>query len=61
MLIRKKSLKIQERLGMRIGVAYGSSKIPNIKNTNDALIVLEDLYRSGLRALLLPRQLFEKI
>ena len=27
-LIRKKVLKIQERLGMRIGIPYGISKIP---------------------------------
>jgi deoxyribonuclease-4 len=61
MLIRKKSLKIQERLGMRIGVAYGSSKTPIIKKASEALSVLEDLYRVGFRALLLPRQLFEGI
>lgn len=61
MLIRKKSLKIQERLGMRIGVAYGSSSTPVVKTTNDALRVLEDLYRVGFRAFLLPKELFDNI
>ncbi len=61
MLIRKKSLKIQERLGMRIGVAYGSSNIPVVRNANEALSVLEDLYRVGFRAFLLPKELFENI
>lgn len=61
MLIRKKSLKIQERLGMRMGVAYGSSKTPVIRSTTDALKVLEDLYRVGFRALLLPKELFSDI
>lgn len=61
MLIRKKSLKIQERLGMRIGVAYGSARTPVVKTPNDALNVLEDLYRVGFRAFLLPKQLFDNI
>jgi deoxyribonuclease-4 len=61
MLIRKKSLKIQERLGMRIGIAYGSAKTPVVKKPSEALNVLEDLYRVGFRAFLLPRQLFEGI
>jgi len=61
MLIRKKSLKIQERLGMRIGVAYGSSKIPVIRKASEALNVLEELYRVGFRAFMLPRQLFDNV
>jgi deoxyribonuclease-4 len=61
MLIRKKSLKIQERLGMRIGVAYGSAKIPVVKKASDALNVLEDLYKVGFKAFLLPRQLFDNV
>lgn len=61
MLIRKKSLKIQERLGMRMGAAYGSSRIPVIKTPSEALSVLEDLYRVGFRALLLPKELFDNI
>ena len=61
MLIRKKSLKIQERLGMRIGVAYGSSRIPVVKKPSEALSVLEDFYRVGFRAFLLPKQLFDNV
>jgi len=61
MLVRKKSLKIQERLGMRIGVAYGSSNTPVIRSPQDALNVLEDLYRVGFKALLLPKELFISI
>ncbi len=61
MLIRKKSLKIQERLGMRIGVAYGSSSVPVVKSASEALRVLEDLYRVGFRAFLLPKELFDNI
>jgi deoxyribonuclease-4 len=61
MLIRKKSLKIQERLGMRIGVAYGSSNTPVVKSASEALRVLEDLYRVGFRAFLLPKELFDNI
>ena len=33
MIIRKKALKIQERLGMNIGVAYGIHRIPTVKTT----------------------------
>jgi len=61
MLIRKKSLKIQERLGMRIGIAYGSSRIPVVRKASEALSVLEDFYKVGFRAFLLPSQLFENI
>ncbi|NIO20383.1 MAG: hypothetical protein GTN76_06490 [Candidatus Aenigmarchaeota archaeon] len=61
MLTRKKSLKIQERLGMRIGVAYGSRNAPVVKNPDQALGVLEDLYKIGFKALLLPKELFTDI
>ena len=61
MLIRKKSLKIQERLGMRIGIAYGSRQIPVVKNMDQTLAVLEELYRSGFKAFMLPRELFQGI
>lgn len=61
MLIRKKSLKIQERLGMRIGIAYGSAKTPIVKKPADVLNVLEELYRVGFRAFLLPKELFANI
>ncbi|HDD46529.1 MAG TPA: hypothetical protein ENG42_03560 [Candidatus Aenigmarchaeota archaeon] len=61
MLIRKKALKIQERLGMRIGVAYGSSNIGIVEKTEDVFTALEDFYRAGLKAFLLPQQLFKDI
>jgi deoxyribonuclease-4 len=61
MLTRKKSLKIQDRLGMRIGVAYGSARIPIIKTPHQALEVLEDLYKIGFKALLIPKELFADI
>lgn len=58
MLIRKKALKIQERLGMRIGISYGISKIPIVKTTAQALEVLRELYKIGLKAFVLPKELF---
>jgi len=61
MLIRKKSLKIQERLGMNIGVAYGIHRIPVAKNIDQALEVLRELYQIGFKALVLPRELFAGI
>jgi endonuclease IV len=61
MLIRKKCLKIQERLGMRIGVAYGNSSIPTVKTTDQALRVLEELYKIGFKAFMLPQELFSGI
>jgi len=61
MLIRKKALKIQERLGMRIGIAYGTSKTPRIKSVPDALNALKDLYRIGAKALLLPADMFSNV
>jgi len=58
MMIRKKMLKIQERLGMRIGVSGGISRIPLVRNTKNLLDVLEELYRLGLRAFVIPREYF---
>lgn len=58
MLIRKKALKIQERLGMRIGIAYGTARTPVVKTTAQALDVLKDLYKIGLKAFVLPKELF---
>jgi deoxyribonuclease-4 len=60
-LIRKKLLKIQDRLGMRIGIAYGTQKIP-VTNTPDKVIaVLNELYKIGLKAFILPKELFSGI
>ncbi len=61
MLIRKKSLKIQERLGMNIGVTYGVSSIPVAKTIDQTLEVLRELYKIGFKALVLPRELFSGI
>ncbi len=61
MIVRKKALKIQERLGMRLGIAYGTSKIPVVKDTFQAMAVLRDLYRVGLKAFVLPPEMFSDI
>ncbi len=61
MLIRKKSLKIQERLGMNIGVTYGISGTPVVKTIDQALEVLRELYKIGFKALVLPKVLFSDI
>jgi deoxyribonuclease-4 len=61
MLIRKKALKIQERLGMRIGIAYGTKKCPVVRTTQEALDVLRDLYKIGLKAFVLPKEMFGNI
>lgn len=61
MMIRKKVLKIQERLGMRLGVAYGTSKIPVARSTDQVLECLRELYKVGLRAFVLPKELFSGI
>ncbi|RLI96653.1 MAG: hypothetical protein DRO99_04130 [Candidatus Aenigmatarchaeota archaeon] len=61
MMIRKKMLKIQERLGMRLGIAYGTSKVPIVKTTEQALEALRELYKVGLRAFVLPKELFSGI
>ncbi len=60
-LIRKKILKIQERLGMRIGVIYGTSSIPVVRNVSETLTVLKDLYKIGVKAFVLPKELFSDI
>lgn len=61
MLIRKKALKIQERLGMRIGISGGISKIPSPKNATEVLDVLRELYKIGLKAYVLPISFFNNI
>lgn len=61
MLIRKKALKIQERLGMRIGVMYGISSMPVVRTTDQALTVLRELYKIGVKAFVLPKELFSDI
>ena len=61
MLIRKKALKIQERLGMNLGVSGGVSSIPVIETTDQAMEVLREMYKVGLRALVLPPEFFANI
>lgn len=61
MLIRKKVLKIQERLGMRLGIKDGTTKIPIARNPRQIMDVLEELYRVGLKAFVLPKELFSGI
>ncbi len=61
MLIRKKSLKMQERLGMKIGVTYGISSLPVVKTIDQTLEVLRELYKVGFRALVLPPDLLKGI
>jgi endonuclease IV len=61
MMIRKKMLKIQERLGMRIGITGGSSSTPLVRNTQHVMNVLEELYRIGLRAFVIPKEYFSDI
>lgn len=61
MLIRKKSLKMQERLGMKIGVTYGVSTIPVAKTIDQTIEVMRELYKVGFRALVLPPDLFAGI
>jgi len=58
MLIRKKALKIQERLSMRLGVMYGISDMPVVKTTEQTLHVLRELYKVGMKAFVLPKELF---
>ena len=60
-MIRKKALKIQERLGMRVGVAYGTSKTPVVKTIKQATDSIEALYEVGLKAFVLPGQMFSNI
>jgi len=61
MMIRKKALKIQERLGMRIGIAYGTSRNPVVNTTGQALDALVNLYKIGMKAFVLPKELFLSI
>lgn len=61
MLIRKKSLKMQERLGMKIGVTYGISAVPVVKSVDQTIEVLRELYKVGFRALVLPPDIFRGI
>lgn len=61
MLIRKKNLKIQERLGMRLGIAEGIHKIPVAKNVDDVLEILRELYKIGLKAFVIPKDVFSDI
>ncbi len=61
MLIRKKVLKIQERLGMRLGIVNGTRDKPLVKTTEDVLFVLRELYKVGLKAFVLPKELFSEI
>ena len=61
MFIRKKYLKIQERLGMRIGVAEGIDEIPVAKTAEDVIKILDELYKVGLKAFLMPQDIFDGI
>ncbi|MBI4173773.1 MAG: hypothetical protein HY519_03580 [Candidatus Aenigmarchaeota archaeon] len=60
-MVRKKILKIQERLGMRLGLAYGTKKTPVVRNSKDMLDTLQELYNIGLKAFVLPSQMFAGI
>lgn len=61
MLTRKKLLKIQERLGMRIGVMHGTYKNPSVRTMKETLDALNELYKVGLKAFVLPREMFGNI
>ena len=61
MLIRKKALKIQERLSMRLGVMYGVSSIPVARTPQQVLDVLRELYKIGMKAFVLPKELFSGV
>lgn len=61
MLIRKKYLKVQERLGMRIGMVYGLKKNPVVRTTQDVFYTLNEMYKVGLRAFVLPKEVFSGI
>lgn len=60
-LIRKKLLKIQERLGMRIGIMGGTQKIPAPSTRDQVIEVLLELYKIGVKAYVLPNELFADI
>ncbi len=57
-LIRKKLLKIQERLGMRIGIASGIQDIPVPRTREQVMEVLLELYKIGVKAYVLPNEFF---
>ncbi|MCD6496533.1 MAG: hypothetical protein J7K54_04650 [Candidatus Aenigmarchaeota archaeon] len=61
MLVRKKALKMQERLGMNIGVTYGVSTLPEAKSVDQVMEVLRELYKVGFRALVLSPEIFKDI
>jgi len=61
MLIRKKYLKVQERLGMRIGIMDGTIKHPHPKTFDEITSVLRDLYNIGLKAYVFPKDFFAGI
>lgn len=61
MLIRKKALKIQERLGMRLGLMHGISSAPTVKSADQCLNALREMYKIGMRAFVLPREMFSEI
>jgi hypothetical protein len=61
MLIRKRALKVQERLNMRLGVMYGISSVPVVRTTDQTLHVLRELYKIGMKAFVLPRDLFSGV
>ncbi|MBL7206092.1 MAG: hypothetical protein ISS36_00665 [Candidatus Aenigmarchaeota archaeon] len=61
MLIRKKYLKVQDRLGMRIGIHGGTKKMPVPRTVQDVLKILRELYNIGLKAYILPKEFFSKI
>lgn len=61
MIIRKKMLKIQERLKMRIGVAYGTYKKNVCTSYSDVIETIEELYRVGFKAFMIPHNVFTNI
>ncbi len=60
-LVRKKVLKIQERLGMRLGIPYGTKTIPLADTQHNVIEALKELYKIGLKSFVLPRELFADI
>lgn len=61
MLIRKKALKIQERLGMRLGLMHGISSMPVVSTPAQCLDALREMYKIGMRAFVIPREMFSDI
>jgi deoxyribonuclease-4 len=61
MQVRKKYLKIQERLGMRIGLTYGISTRRIVSTPAETMEVLGELYKVGFRAFVLPPKLFANV